>query len=276
MAAERTLVAFLDGPDKPDISNPIHSTDGANAYGFRGPLVGGVTVYGWCVPPILEVLGEEWLERGWADIRFRRPVYPGDVVTARVAGNPAGECELRLESEAGEACIVGRLGLGHGPWHGQFAEPGRSEPQSVLDQPPELTLPTAPVGDDLRPMAVPLSAEDASTYAAGHQLDEHPRWHGATPVVHPGWLAARMTPLLKHSFWYGPAIHVRSEIEHRGLLRAPCILVVSGRFDAAYEKNGHSQAEVVGAVTDGDGRTIAAIRHTTIFAIRQGAGAASR
>lgn len=276
MAAERTLVAFLDGPDRADISNPIHSTEGANAYGFKAPLVGGVTVYGWCVPPILEVLGEDWLERGWADIRFRRPVYPGDVVTARVAVSTEGDCELSLASEGGEVCIAGRLGLGDGPWHGQFAEPVAGEPLPVLESPPELTLATAPVDAELRPMAVPFSAEDASAYASGHQRDEHPRWHGASPIVHPGWLAARMTPLLKHSFWYGPAIHVRSEIEHRGVLRAPCVAVVSGRMGAAYEKNGHSQAEVAGAITDEGGRTIAVIRHTTIFAIRDGAGATSR
>ena len=45
---ENTFVAYLDDEDSPDISNPIHSTEVANSYGFSGPLVGGVTVWGWC------------------------------------------------------------------------------------------------------------------------------------------------------------------------------------------------------------------------------------
>ena len=80
--ASRRITAFLDGEDRPDIPNPIHSTGVARQYGFAGPLVGGVTVYGWLVPPILDLLGDAWLESGWADVRFRRPVYPGDDLEA--------------------------------------------------------------------------------------------------------------------------------------------------------------------------------------------------
>ena len=76
--AARRLIAFLDGLDSPDISNPIHSTAVAGQYGFKGALVGGVTVYGWATPPILEVLGDRWLNDGWADAAFRQPVYPGE------------------------------------------------------------------------------------------------------------------------------------------------------------------------------------------------------
>jgi len=59
---ETTVVAYLDVEDNPDITNPIHSTEVAKAYGFAGPLVGGVTVWGWATDTILEALGEDWLE----------------------------------------------------------------------------------------------------------------------------------------------------------------------------------------------------------------------
>ena len=93
--ATRTITAFLDGPDSPDISNPIHSTEVATQYGFRAALVGGVTVYGWTVPAIIGALGEGWLERGWADVsrsclaagaRGRSPRGPAATSGPRVGG----------------------------------------------------------------------------------------------------------------------------------------------------------------------------------------------
>ena len=53
---ENAAVAYLDNEDSPDISNPIHSTEVAQAYGFTGPLVGGVTVWGWATDTILAAL----------------------------------------------------------------------------------------------------------------------------------------------------------------------------------------------------------------------------
>ena len=84
---ENTVVAYLDNEDNPDISNPIHSSEVAKAYGFTGPLVGGVTVWGWATETILEALGEDWLEEGWSEYSFRQPVYPGDILTIRAALN---------------------------------------------------------------------------------------------------------------------------------------------------------------------------------------------
>jgi len=76
--ASSTITAFLDGVDDPlAIANKIHSTAGARQLGYKAPLVGGVTLYSWCCADILKVLGEEWLDFGWADISFLRPVFPG-------------------------------------------------------------------------------------------------------------------------------------------------------------------------------------------------------
>ena len=52
---ENKITAYLGHEDSPEISNPIHSTEVAKAYGFSGPLVGGVTVWGWATDTILEL-----------------------------------------------------------------------------------------------------------------------------------------------------------------------------------------------------------------------------
>ncbi|SVD67454.1 uncharacterized protein METZ01_LOCUS420308, partial [marine metagenome] len=50
---ENIVEAYLDNDDSADITNPIHSTEVAKSYGFAGPLVGGVTVWGWATDTIL-------------------------------------------------------------------------------------------------------------------------------------------------------------------------------------------------------------------------------
>jgi acyl dehydratase len=266
--AERQLTAFLDGEDSPDIPNPIHSTAVAARYGFRAALVGGVTVYGWLTPVILEVLGERWLTDGWADVRFRQPVYPGDCLTARCEPAGDGSARVAMINAAGIACIEGRAGPGAAPWAATFRSPAR---RTAEDRPPALpwlTLENASTGQDLRPMLVPWSLEDARKWAREKQRDGSGLWTGESALVHPGWIAARMTPLLHHSFDYGPSIHTRSEIQHLAPAYAGQAFTVAGHFIRAYEQNGHHFAELDGVLIGEDGHELARMRHTTIFRIR--------
>lgn len=265
--ASRELTAFLDGPDSLDIGNIIHSTAGATAYGFRGALVGGVTVYGWCVRPILAVLGDEWLARGWADVHFRRPVYPGDQLVITVAAEGADRAALTLVNGEGEVCLRGALGGGEAPFLGELAMPTRLAAEEREATLPELTLETAPVGEDLRSMAVPLTPALAEAYALEKQRDPAPPWTGAGAVAHPGWIAARMTPLIHHSYDYGPAIHTRSQVQHLRPIPVGQGVVVAGRLVDAYERNGHHYGVVDGVLHDGGGNVYTRIRHTTIFRV---------
>ncbi len=265
---ERTITAFLDGEDSPTISNPIHSTEVASQYGFRGALVGGVTVYGWFTPALLEVLGDRWLRDGWADVRFRRPTFPGDVMTARAELSAEGTATLAMLNPEGVATIEGTAGTGKAPWFEELAAPtGRpAEPKPAAV--PQLTLESAPEGQLLRPMLVPWMEADATVYAEKLQKDESGRFTGAGGLIHPGWIAARMTPLLKHSYDYGPSIHIRTQVQHLAAAPSGQAFTVEGKFLRAYEQNGHHVAELDGSLMAEDGAEVARLRHTTIFRIR--------
>lgn len=265
--AERKIVAFLDGEDSPTISNPIHSTEVAAQYGFRGALVGGVTVYGWFTPPILELLGDGWLSNGWADVRFRRPVFPGDAMTARAERTTEG-IDLKMILPDGDTAIVGTGGLGNAAWFAELTPPVIREAEVKPEVLPILTLETAPGRSELRPMPVPYSIEDATTYATKLQRDESGRFAGDGGLIHPGWIAARMTPLLKHSYEYGPSIHIRSQVQHLATAKAGQAFTMVGTFLRAYEQNGHHVAELDGSLLAEDGTECARMRHTTIFRIR--------
>src|SRR5260370_31336665 len=71
----------------PDSENKIHDDRVAQAYGFRGGLVPGVTVYGYMIPPVLERLGRAWLEHGGMNPRLFAPCYPGEKVPVRCDGS---------------------------------------------------------------------------------------------------------------------------------------------------------------------------------------------
>lgn len=60
-----------------DSSNQIHSDEMAQAYGFRGGLVPGVTVSSYLVHPAVEAWGLEWLRRGGAQAVVSKPLYDG-------------------------------------------------------------------------------------------------------------------------------------------------------------------------------------------------------
>ncbi len=264
---ERRITAFLDGEDSPTISNPIHSTEVAAKYGFRGALVGGVTVYGWLTPAILEVLGERWLADGWADVRFRRPVFPGDELTAKAEKSAEG-VTLSMLLPDGDTAITGKAGVGKAEWFGELREAkkraGEPKPETV----PVLTLETAPTDVELRPMPLPYSVEEASLHATNLQQDGSGRFTGEGALVHPGWIAARMTPLLKHSYDYGPSIHIRTQVQHLAPARAGPTFTRVGRFLRAYEDKGHNVAELDGSLLAENGEELARLRHTTIFRIR--------
>jgi hypothetical protein len=77
-----------------------------------------------------------------------------------------------------------------------------------------------------------------------------------------------MTPLLKHSFDYGPSIHIRTQVQHLASARAGQDFTMVGRFLQAYEQKGHHVAELDGSLLAEDGEELARLRHTTIFRIR--------
>jgi acyl-CoA thioesterase FadM len=266
-SGHRTITAFLDGPDSMDIRNVIHATDGAKEYGYRAALVGGVTVYGWAAPAVLQAFGEEWLSTGWADVSFRRPVYPGDELTIDVAPSGDGTATLAMVNQEGGTCVSATLGMGTPEFAAEYVLPARREAEAEPADRPQLTMEFAPVGQDLRPMAVPYLLDDAKAYAEEKQRDLDPRWSAEGGYIHPGWMAARMTPLIHHSYHYGPAIHARSQIQNLRPAKLGQVVTVAGHFLKTYERKGHHYAVVDGVILDEDGSELAYIRHTTIFEV---------
>ena len=300
---EGEFIATMDDPDDPEMfaRNRIHTTSGAQEYGFQGAFVGGVTLYAWCIPTVIEALGQGWLDHGWVNIRFRRPTYPGAHIRVQVtpksesgavptrvgtAQQPedAPACVLEALQDDGQASIVGEVGLGTAPWLGDlretpFSAPDRDGPDRDgpdLDGPgldgsdrPFLTLENAPIGQPLR--AYGYGKHTPAAPAVGQKLAEVIDL--ATPtgaVVHPATLAREMIALLTNSYDYGhPSIHLTSHVQNFARIPADTDVVLCGTFVDAFERNGHHNAVIDADLYSLDGQRLARQRHTNIFKVRR-------
>ena len=268
----RSVVATPDPPPV-GIPNPIHAADGASGAGYAGALVAGVRTYGWVAEAVVEALGLGWLDDGWADVTLRRPLYAGEVVTitvgprATTTGYDAADTRT-ISAVVGDRVVLdGTVGLGPASWAGDIEAP---EPSPGADPPslrPTYTIDTAPVGQPLRPLGVYVSARAGRHLA----LDELGQTSSQVPPdrLHPSFLAARIAPLTRHNFTYGPTIHVRTQIQHRGLARVDQEVVVGARIVEVYERKDHwyqvLDGLVVGAGAGPGCPELARIRHHTIF-----------
>jgi hypothetical protein len=268
---EGEFIATMDDPDDPDMfqRNRIHTTAGAQEYGFKGAFVGGVTLYAWCIPTVLDALGEEWLDNGWVNIRFRRPVYPGAHIRVRVASQDDSPARLfEALQDDGEASIVGEVGLGTAPWLGELRETPFSASAPAGER-PFLTLEEAPVGQPLR--SYRYGRQTPAPSAAGGALAEIVQLDSsAGAVLHPTTLARQMISLLAWSYDYGhPAIHVSSHIQNFARIPADQDVVLCGTFVDAFERNGHHLAVIDADLYSLDGQRLARQRHTNIFKVRR-------
>lgn len=260
---ERTIIAAMPEADAPNPGNPIHSSAGARDYGFRAALVGGATIYGWCAAAIIDAAGMSWLEHGWADVAFRRPVFPNDKLTIRVASDGAFE----VRSDDGRVRIDGHVGLGDAPWLREITPPMHKHPESAADPLPRLSPQNVPVGQELRARRVSLSRDEAEAFCREKQGETLACFYGEAARIHPAWFANQPIYWLHHSFSYGPAIHTESRIQHRRDARVGQELLVIGRCADAFERKGHQYIVNDVDILDAAGSALASIRHTAIYQV---------
>ncbi|MCY3883071.1 MAG: hypothetical protein OXG61_13255 [Chloroflexi bacterium] len=263
---EWRIVAFLDDEDDPDaLVDPVHSPELARELGFAGALVAGDNLWGWSVPAILETLGEDWLDHGWARFRFRQPVYPGDDLRITLTPADNGAFTLRMANPAGIDCVVGEVGPGANAALADFERPTRMDPALAPDPLPELRVDPALAGVDWTPLAVDASPEVLRAYMELSHRSADPLFAGDNPRLHPAWLVGRPEALMRHNFVIIGSIHTRTEIEFLAPAFAGGEVVTGGRCVAVYERKGRPFVEFDCLVRGPDGRDLARMRHTTIY-----------
>ncbi|MDA0351738.1 MAG: MaoC/PaaZ C-terminal domain-containing protein [Chloroflexi bacterium] len=266
---EHQLEAYLSNEDSADISNPIHSSEVAAKFGFRGALIGGVTVWGWATPAILEALGDGWLSRGWSEFGFRQPTYPGDQLTivAEPVDDDSGAWSITMTNQDGVQCVWGTVGLGDADWLDEYTTPQQMTDAPAPDPRPALVLESAPVGQDWLAKSIDATPELAREFAADKQHSDDARFVGDQPLLHPAWTAGWAENLLRHNTYVPSSMHTRSRIQHLAPIHSGQVVTGGAHFLEAYERNAHHFANYDVLLRGADGTDLARLRHWTVFRI---------
>ncbi len=235
------LVAFtVSAANLPEHArNTIHTDAGAQAAGFPRALVAGVTTYAYLTHPMLAGWGVDWLAHGGAEVRFRRPVFDGDLVQCVPA------------RDAGDVLIEART-----------AEP--EQPRAVV-RTIRRSAPAAPMrdGQPLQPFEIVLAGEWGSEYAS-RAGDPLPLCHDLG-AVHPAVWPALANHVVHTQVARGSWIHTRSIVRHHALAiagsTAEVRAVVVRRFDA------HGERAVLDVEVVVDGVVAATLEHEAIVAL---------
>jgi len=246
--------------------NKMHDDTVARRFGFSGGLVPGVDVMAYMMHLPVAKWGRAFLDRGFIEARFVKPVYDGE--TAEVTGEERdGVISIEVASR-GELCATGSASL-----------PASAPAFSMSDF--SATVAVA----ERRPV-------NAASYQLGSWLGTAPRaWAGdaateylndvrATDAIyvreglgHPGLLQRVMNKVLVDNAILGPWIHVGSRMQLLSAMASGDELTARAKVTGNYEKKGHRFAEF-DALVIANGRTpLAHCQHIAIYQPREQAAA---
>jgi hypothetical protein len=231
-----------------DSENRIHDDRVAAQYGFRGGLVPGVTVYGYLAEAARLHFGDEWLERGAMDVRFRQPVYHGEEIEVSLREDGA----LAIVEIAGRATGTAWVAGGEPTDASRYEESELSEPRVAASRE------SLAVGTMMGTLARDLDAS-GSGMSAPLEAVIGPR-RGAHPAV----LLALANEILVRHVELGPWIHVASEVRNFAAVLDDDPISVRGVVTELYERKGH-EFVVLDVAIFANGRLSEQICHTAIW-----------
>lgn len=245
--------------------NRIHDDATARRLGFTGGLVPGVEVYAYACHAVVRRWGRAWLERGWAETRFLRPVYDGRVASV-AATEAGGGLSLEVRSE-GVLCATGEAGLPPSEAPPDLAEwPEPPAPPAARPPASEMSLAS---GVLLGIVPWRLTASDAAEYLRG--VGETDPIYAREGLAHPGQILRLCNRALVENVVLGPWIHVGSQVRNHAAGRVGQEFTLRGRILSNTERKGHRFVELDALVlADGKG-PVARIRHNAIWRLRSAA-----
>ena len=246
--------------------NRMHDDAVARRFGFSGGLVPGVDVMAYMMHLPVSRWGRAFLERGWMEARFVKPVYDGESVEITAREQDGG---LAIEaSSQGEVCATGSASL-----------PASAPAVSMADFPATAAVAERrPVSAEsfaldtwLGTVPRPWAGDAATAYLA--DVRETDPIYAREGLGHPGLVQRVMNKVLMDNVVLGPWIHVGSRMQLLAPAATGDTLAARAKVTGNYERKGHRFVEL-DALVLANGRTpIAHCQHVAIYQPReQGAG----
>ncbi len=240
--------------------NKIHDDSVAQKLGFTGGLVPGVEVFAYMTHPAVAKWGGQWLETGWMEASFRKPLYDGR--TATVLGTDDDDTlALELESD-GIRCATGRAVLKSPPPRPSLLEyPGHLPPKSR--PPADATSLATDTWLGTKPAL--LSEQRLHDYL--RDVRERHDIYARNGVAHPGQLLRLCNAILVENVVLAPWIHTASTLQNFSTARVGEMVSARARVVRNFEHNGHRSVEL-DAIVVADDRVVAQVLHTAIYELR--------
>lgn len=255
--------------------NRMHSDDVARAYGFRGALVPGVTVFSHLTTPLVAQFGETWLARGTAEVNFAKPAYEGELLTVSTASATDDSRRLRLTCANEQGVELAQM-TAEVPSSPAFPDPrGELPPAPPIADRPEATWELMQTGKAFPAFAWQPTRDENLEWCRDAR-DELPLYRDVTaPLLHPGFVLRQANYALRNRFVLPAWIHTASRIRFFEAMRAGPAYEVRAIPEEKWRHRGHEFVRLFVAIRR-ERCTAAEIFHTAIFRprIRNGTGAA--
>ena len=252
-----------------DSENRMHSDDVALAYGFKGALVAGVTVFSHMTQPLVAKHGADWLARGSAEVVFAKPAYEGELLSVRTAhAADANSYAITCVNEQGVELARMLAQLRDSP----LAPDARAtqEPAAATGERPLVTWELMEIDKPFPPLEWnPTRAENLEWCA--DVRDELPIYReGAAPVLHPGFVLRQANLVLRNRFTLPAWIHTDSRITFHAAAHAGEAFEVRAIPEEKWLRKGHEFVRLYVCILR-DACVVAEILHTAIFRPRKAA-----
>jgi len=239
--------------------NRIHSDEVAQQYGFRGALVPGVAVFGHLTHPLVERLGERWLDGSVNHTRFHKPAYDGDRLLIHLDEDDDG---FSVVAHNAEGTLLAELRatlpqtLPDAEDQSVFDAPRRSAPRT------DISWDNIIEGEPFPEWHFQVITDENQRYAS-EVSDELPLYRF---VAHPHWLLSVANQALTREYRMPTWLHVGSEIRFRDLVRVGDTLAVNAVPIEKWERKGHQFVRLYVAYSR-LGHLTTEIFHTAIFRV---------
>lgn len=246
--------------------NKMHDDTVAKRFGFSGGLVPGVDVMAYMMHLPVAKWGRAFLERGWIEARFFKPVYDGE--TTEVRGEERdGALSIEVESR-GQLCATGTASLPASAPVMSISD--FNAVTAVAERRPVNEL-SYQLGNWLGTIPRAWAGEAAQEYLS--DVRERDPIYEAEGLGHPGLLQRVMNKVLVDNAILGPWIHVGSRMQLLSAARRGDELTARAKVTGNYEKKGHRFVEL-DALVIANGRTpLAHCQHIAIYQPREQAAA---
>jgi acyl dehydratase len=246
--------------DQPNSRNPIHHDAYARSLGYPGGLVAGVTLYAYVCDAAVRLMGGDWLEHGYGDIRFRKPVYDSEDLTVAAEKVEDGDWRVSL------LCDGLRAEAAVGPYRETISDDGLMRGGGPMPQ--FLKKDASIKGQLLRNVAArSMDRQGLETFITDSGLKGTPLAHElrSRGLVAPNLLAGAPFYVLGATYPYAVVIHTSTTTEWSGPARLGETLDSWGVIEDAFEKRGRFYITQRVVTVDGKGNQVARMLHSGTY-----------